>query len=141
MLPRSAKQKGKVLENFVADELSKIDKYAYRRADSGSGFRRKEDVFTTLPFFIECKNQAKLNITLWWKKTCFNCPEDKYPILIYKQNYQHNPVVYMWLDDLFSFISDKKINAFEENVMLFFTDFMSLLRRKYENSQTPTAKS
>ena len=53
MLARSAKQKGKKLEDYVAKAFQEFDKYAYRRADSGSGRLRKEDVFTTLPFFID----------------------------------------------------------------------------------------
>lgn len=132
MLPRSKKAKGKQLEKYVADELSKIDKYAYRRADSGSGLRKKEDVFTTLPFFIECKNQAEIHINLWWGKMVENCPADKIPILIYKQNYQREPTVCTMLSYLLDWYLDKKIS---QELMFFvhlsFTDFINLVKKKY----------
>jgi len=127
MLPKSKKQKGKQLENFVANELRKIDKYAYRRADSGSGLHRKEDVFTTLPLFIECKNQKELHINDWWKKTIENCPSDKYPILVFKQNYQREPTVCLWLGDLLSLLSKQKVDL-KYKIYLAWSDFFDLIK-------------
>lgn len=131
MLNKSKKAKGKRLENEVADALKEFDQYAYRRADSGSGLHRKEDVFTTLPFFIECKNQEEINITSWWKQTLEGCPANKFPILIYKKNFQRDPLVYMKLSDLISFMADKRVETFKITITMVFEDFISLLREKY----------
>lgn len=139
MLGKSRKQKGKDLERFVAKALLEFDKHAYARADSGSGLHRKEDVFTTLPFFIECKNQAEPSINSWWKQTLDGCPANKLPILIYRLNYQKSPTVVTTYYDLLHFISG--VNELpEDNTLKFlihfaFEDFISVIReaQKHEN--------
>lgn len=137
MLPRSAKAKGKRLENYVARELAKVDKYAYRRADSGSGRLRKEDVFTTLPFFIECKNQDTLELNSWWKQTLNGCPTNKLPILIYKRNFEREPTVVTTFFYLLTYISGVE-ELPEDNELQFlisfkFNDFVKLLWTKKQS--------
>lgn len=134
MLPKSAREKGKRLERWIANQLKKIDKYTYRRADSGSGRLRKEDVFTTLPFFIEAKNQSKLNLTNWWKQTLEGCPKDKLPVLVYKQNYQRDPYIMMYLGDLLYYLSGKKVDL-KYKVIMFFSEWFSIIKERYENIQ------
>lgn len=64
MNPKSAIQKGKDLENYVADLLVKsgIDRHASRQIGSGSG-KKKGDIATSIPWTIECKNTKTFN----WK--------------------------------------------------------------------------
>jgi len=71
-----AKQKGKKLEDYVADLIvSKgIDPKARRDGASGAGNREKGDISTSMMILgqnagIECKNHAKLNIPDWWRQT------------------------------------------------------------------------
>jgi hypothetical protein len=137
MLPRTKKQKGKQLEKYVANELKKIFKYVYSRADSGSGKLHKEDItiLDDIPLFIECKNQAEPKINEWFKDILNKCPDDKYPVLIYKKNYQ-KPKVVMYFHNLIDFISKTgKIEC--DGVLKFlvefdFEKFINLLKTTYE---------
>lgn len=129
---KNSKAKGKQLERYVAKALNEFDKVAYARLDSGSGLHRKEDVFTTLPFFIECKNQAEPSIKAWWDQTISGCPKEKYPVLIYRLNYQKEPTVVIQLFDLIGYIGDTKLSPSPERVSLSFADFLSLIRKKYD---------
>lgn len=104
---KNAKAKGKQLERYVADALRKIDGIAYARLDSGSGLHRKEDVFTKLPLFIECKNQAMPAIKSWWLQTTMGCPANKFPVLIYRLSYQKEPTVVMHFKDMLLFTVGK----------------------------------
>lgn len=130
MLAKSKRAKGKRLEDFVVTYLKEFDAYVYRRADSGSGLHNKEDVTTKLPFHIECKNQEATDIKKWWLQTCDGCPESKYPVLIYKKSYQREPIVYMMLSDVISYMSDIKVNTFKIGISMVFSDFTSLIREK-----------
>lgn len=132
MLVSSKKQKGKLLEKFVSSALEKIYPYAYSRADSGSGKFHKEDVSLPreVPLHIECKNQAELQLETWWKQTVEGCPQYKYPVLIYRLNFQKVPTVYMRFDDLLSYISNQKIemSPFRFCISLSFNDFLKVLQ-------------
>jgi hypothetical protein len=139
MLTKSKKQKGKWLEKLVAKKFKEITPYVYSRADSGSGKFHKEDVTLpdNLPFFIECKNQAEINIKQWWKETIDGCPAGKFPILIYKQNYQREPTVVTTFFNLLSYISRVKElpedNSLQFLIHLNFTDFINLIKSKNES--------
>lgn len=76
MKPSSAKAKGKLLEDYVADQIvSKgIDIKARRDGASGAGNREKGDICTSMMVLgqnvgIECKNQATIKIQEWWRQT------------------------------------------------------------------------
>lgn len=132
MLPKSKKAKGKQLEKYVAKKLNEIYSFAYARADSGSGKYKKEDVTLpdSAPFFIECKNQAEARVSDWWKQTVYHCPEDKIPVLIYKLNYQKNPLVVMTLGDLVRVVGGVDPSLWSEVlVSCSFEDFLSVLKK------------
>lgn len=135
MLASSRSQKGKYLENFVVDNFKKFDKYCCRDSGSGNGKYHKEDVRTSLPFHIECKNQEALSITAWWNQTLIGCPADKYPILIYKQRYERDPKVVMYLIDMIFFVGGSTVSPqrrdFTELITLSFSDLMSIIERSY----------
>ena len=60
---RSAKNKGNRFENYVASQITEMGLgEAHREIGSGSG-SRKGDVYSSLPFLLECKNQKALK---WW---------------------------------------------------------------------------
>lgn len=128
MLPKSAKAKGKRLEKWVCSRLKTIDPHCYSRADSGSGKFHKEDITTSLPLHIEIKNQATLELLTWWKQTLESCPASKYPVLIYRLNFQKMPTVYMRFSDLLSYISGNKIETFHFNISLSFNDFLQVVK-------------
>ena len=73
--PQSKIQKGKLLENYVSQEIRKkrLDTLAMRQLGSGSG-KWKGDINTKMKILnrqavIECKNQAKVHFQEWWKQT------------------------------------------------------------------------
>lgn len=134
MLPRSKKQKGKQLEKLVAKEFKKIIPYVYSRADSGSGKYHKEDITlpNEIPLFIECKNQAEPKINQWFKDILKKCPENKIPVLIYKENYQ-KPKVVLYLHNLIDFLSNTNEKIDYEGVLkilieMDFNDFLGLIK-------------
>lgn len=128
MLAANKKRKGKVLEDYVADRLKKIDSMAYRRADSGSGRLRKEDVFTRLPLFIECKNHKDKSIGAWYAKAEMDTPADRYTVLVYKGSYQQGATVYMKMRELIGLLGRNKIKAgYDQMISMEFLDFISLL--------------
>ena len=144
MLPKSKKQKGKRLEKYIAKELKKVFDFVYSRADSGSGKFHKEDITLPdyVPLSIECKNQAEPKIETWFRKMEENCPENKYPVLIYKTNYQE-PKVVMRLSHLLNFLSGlKQYNnfyfkdllecEFSFKITFEFKDFINLLLKVFK---------
>src|SRR3990167_5062867 len=69
MLGRSAVHKGRILENFVAEELRKsgLDVRARRTFGSGGGIE-KGDINNSLGLNIECKNTKRLDFKNAWKQ-------------------------------------------------------------------------
>lgn len=65
MNPKSAIEKGKRAEKFVAKEIMEMGLgLATREAGSGSG-KRKGDIFSNLPFLLEVKNWDKYDVNRW----------------------------------------------------------------------------
>jgi len=59
MNPKSAHQKGKRLEQYVAKLIEEIGLgSATRTPGSGSGYK-KGDIFANIPFTLECKNEKQ----------------------------------------------------------------------------------
>ena len=88
---KSAKEKGKLLENWVADLIvSKgIDTRARRDGASGAGNREKGDINTSMMILgqnagIEVKNQKTLSIPNWWKQTKKLEKLNREPVLVFK---------------------------------------------------------
>lgn len=58
-------QKGRRLENFIAEQIEYAGLgHARREVGSGSG-KRKGDIFANIPFLIEAKHQNKISILNW----------------------------------------------------------------------------
>jgi len=124
-------QRGKDFEKYVAEQFQILDKYAYRRADSGSGKSRKEDVFTTLPFFIECKNQKTQSLDAWYKKAELDTPKDRYTLLVYKVERQRGATVYMKSRVFLSILSGVHVDeGLDQPVKIDLSDFINLLKEK-----------
>lgn len=91
MKASSAKQKGKLLEDYVADQIvaKGLDNKARRDGASGAGNREKGDICTSLMVLgqnvgIECKNHATLHIPEWWKQTKKLESLSREPVLAFK---------------------------------------------------------
>lgn len=88
----SAKAKGKLLEDYVADQIKEkgLDIKAARSAGSGNGNREKSDISTSLMILgqnagIECKNHKSLAIPEWWRQTKKLESLGREPVLVFKQ--------------------------------------------------------
>lgn len=88
----SARAKGKLLEDYCADQIvaKGIDPKARRDGGSGSGNREKGDIVTSMMVLgqnagIECKNHANLAIPDWWRQTKKLEKLGREPILVFKQ--------------------------------------------------------
>ena len=84
MTPQSRKAKGSRLEREVARLIRAkgLDPKASRMPLSGAMWNLKEDIHTTLPYHMECKNQETLKIWEWWQKI----RDYRNPVLIFSGN-------------------------------------------------------
>ena len=92
MKPRSAKNKGKRLQNQIRDlilekfnQLEPDDVRSITMGDSGEDILLSPAARKLFPFSVECKNQEKLNI---WSalEQAENNSGDYDPVLIFKRN-------------------------------------------------------
>ena len=84
MKGRSAKEKGSRLERRVAGAIRHkgLDPNARRMPLSGAFAHLPEDIYTCLPYHIECKNQERIKLWEWWQKI-----RDKHnPVLVISGN-------------------------------------------------------
>ena len=88
---KNAKQKGKLLEDYVADQIIEkgLDNNARRDGASGAGTREKADIITSLQINgqnagIECKNQAKAQVQEWWRQAQKLEKLGREPVVVYK---------------------------------------------------------
>ncbi len=93
MLPQTAIQKGKELEQHICDQIIArgLDPKACRSAGSGNGNREKSDINTSLMILgknigIEAKNHKTLHIQEWWRQTEKLELLGREPILVFKLN-------------------------------------------------------
>lgn len=114
---KSQVAKGKILEEYVADQIRTkgIDLKAYRSHGSGNGNTEKADIWTSMMILgqnagIECKNHANLAIPEWWKQTKKLETLGREPVLVFKIYGEPLPetkaVVY--LDTLLELIKNQK---------------------------------
>ena len=92
MKSRSAKNKGKRLQNSVRDlilekfnQLEEDDVRSITMGDSGEDILLSPAARKLFPFSVECKNQEKLNIWSSLEQTETNAGKHT-PLLIFKRN-------------------------------------------------------
>ena len=76
MKPQSAIAKGKILENYISDQIREkgLDQFAARSAGSGNGNREKADIKTSMQVLgrnagFEAKNHKSIHLPEWWAQT------------------------------------------------------------------------
>lgn len=115
---KQAMQKGKDLENYVADQIiiKGIDPKAVRSHGSGNGNREKSDLWTSMQVLgrqagIECKHVTNLDIPGFWRQTKKLETLGYEPILVFKQtNDQYDGTrVVIYLDTFLDLV--KKANS------------------------------
>ncbi len=109
----STKQKGRILENYVADQIQAkgIDPRARAEFSSGAGNREKGDIWTSMMILdqnvgIECKNQSVLKIQDWWRQTKKLESLAREPLLVFHIEYEPlgETKVVMYLDSLLEMV-------------------------------------
>lgn len=125
-LAKSRIQKGKELENYIADQIiSKgLDDKACRSIGSGSGTREKADISTSMMILgrnagIEAKNQKKLCIPDWWKQTLKLELVHREPVLVIKlpRTAMQDSLAVIKLDTLLELIKYQKDSEEIENII------------------------
>ena len=113
MKSRSAKNKGKRLQNNVRDlilekfqQLEEDDVRSITMGDSGEDILLSPAARKLFPFSVECKNQEKLNIWSSLEQTETNAGKHT-PLLIFKRNRSKTYAV-LQLDDLMEMLDDKE---------------------------------
>ena len=113
MKSRSAKNKGKRLQNNVRDlilekfqQLEEDDVRSITMGDSGEDILLSPAARKLFPFSVECKNQEKLNVWSSLEQTETNAGKHT-PLLIFKRNRSKTYAV-LQLDDLMEMLNDKE---------------------------------
>ena len=111
MKSRSAKNKGKRLQNQVRDlilekfnQLEEDDVRSITMGDSGEDILLSPAARKLFPFSVECKNQEKLNIWSSLEQTETNAGKHT-PLLIFKRNRSKTYAV-LQLDDLMEMLDE-----------------------------------
>ncbi len=91
MTPKAAIQKGKDLENYLADQLRVLglDTRAARSHGSGNGNREKADIWTSAMILgqnagFECKHCSTISLPEWWRQAKKLESLGREPILVIK---------------------------------------------------------
>ena len=112
MKSRSAKNKGKRLQNSVRDlilekfnQLVVDDVRSITMGDSGEDILLSPAARKLFPFSVECKNQEKLNIWSSLEQTETNACKHT-PLLIFKRNRSKTYAV-LQLDDLMEMLNER----------------------------------
>ena len=104
MKPKSRREKGKRFEKLIAREIEEAGLgRASREIGSGSG-KRKGDIFSNIPFLIECKNQKQIRILDWIDQAkreaeLGNYYKDKWAVVFRDpRTPERNPEIYVVID-------------------------------------------
>ena len=111
MKPRSAKNKGKRLQNLVRDEVLKAfpelttrDVQSTTMGEAGADIKLSQKAFSLFPYETECKNLAKVVVYKWFEQ---RIPKEGNVLLVVKAN-QKEPLAIITLAHFMELISGKK---------------------------------
>ncbi|MCK5296603.1 MAG: hypothetical protein KAJ75_06910 [Alphaproteobacteria bacterium] len=101
------KRKGKRLEQKIAKLLrsSGLDKRARTSFQSGAHWSWKSDIYTSLPFAIEAKNQERVRLWDFWQQARDTGTVQKPPVLMVSGN--NRPILaIMALEDWINLVKE-----------------------------------
>ena len=112
MKSRSAKNKGKRLQNQVRDlilekfqQLEEDDVRSTTMGDSGEDILLSPAARKLFPFSVECKNQEKVNVWEAYAQASSNCKGYE-PLVVIKRN-RHKPLVLMDAEEFVKLLNDE----------------------------------
>jgi len=85
------RQKGGRLERVISKMIreSGLDPQAKRSFQSGAHWSWKSDIYTSLPFSIESKNQERISkFWEWWEQAESQASAMKPPVLVHSANFR-----------------------------------------------------
>ncbi len=106
---KSAKAKGRRLQNWTAEKISQITGYEFGKdkpieprpmGQSGTDVRLESNVYNLFPFYIECKFQEHWNIPEWIEQAKKNSKNNHW-LLICKKS-RSEPVIVLDANLFFS---------------------------------------
>jgi len=113
MKTRSAKAKGRRLQNSVVESLYKTfsqlregDIKPAIMGESGQDVKLSPTAEDIIPFDIECKNQQKISVWAALKQAEGNVKEGRIPLLIFKRNNSKTYAVIEW-EKLLELLTEK----------------------------------
>lgn len=113
MKARSAKSKGKRLQNAVRDlilehfpQLEPDDVVSTLMGDSGTDIKLSPHARKVFPYSVEAKNQEKLNIWASLEQAEKNVKEGTYPVLFFKRN-RSKTYVALDIDHFFTLLKNQ----------------------------------
>ena len=116
MKPRSAKNKGKRLQNAIRDlilehfpQLEPDDVVSTLMGDSGTDIKLSPAARKVFPYSPECKNQEKVNIWAALEQAETNTKENTYPVVFFKRNNTKTYAI-IHADHLLELTKTKNIN-------------------------------
>ncbi len=120
MLPQSSIQKGKILENFVVEELrlKGLEAQAHKTPGSGSGLR-KGDIGNGLGICFECKNTAQPNLGVTLRQVNRESMGTQEPVVVWhmpKTPLADSKVIINWYFFL-ELLLARKDNASHEDIL------------------------
>jgi predicted ATPase with chaperone activity len=114
MKPRSAKNKGKRLQNEICEEILKAfpqlepdDVKSAIMGESGTDIKLSPAARKLFPFSVECKNQEKLNVWSALEQAQENTTMGTDPLLVFKRN-RSTTFVAMELETFFNLLTKPK---------------------------------
>ena len=104
---KSKKQKGRVLENWVASRIRHHggDLKAQAMPGSGAFAHFKGDIHTRLPYSIECKAQETTKVWDWYEQAKRQVTSLETPVVIFKRNYSE-PMALLSAEDFLQIICE-----------------------------------
>jgi hypothetical protein len=116
MKPRSAKSKGKRLQNTVRDlilehfpQLEPDDVVSTLMGDSGTDIKLSPAARKVFPYAPECKNTEKLAVWAALEQAEKNAKQGTYPLLFFKRN-RSKMYVAMEVEHFFQLITKKLVD-------------------------------
>lgn len=113
MRPSSAKQKGRLLQQWVRDlilklnpELNPDDVRSTSMGAGGEDVQLSTAARNVVPYQIECKNKKEVSVCGWYEQAKEHGPHQ--PIVVVKQNHG-KPLVVIDAEEFFQLI--RKING------------------------------
>lgn len=112
MKPRSAKAKGRNLQNLVAEKirelfaLAKEDVKPAIMGEKGEDIKLSSTARKLFPFSVECKNLNRISVYKYFEQAKENC-NGHTPLVVLKQNHSE-PLVLLPLDAFLSLLVEDK---------------------------------